>query len=75
VGGGRWEIGGEIGGLGDWEIGGEIGGLGDWEGVLRVSTVVEVGLGWGGLVRKGREEYRRSACEYDFIKDWLNGAN
>jgi len=66
---GRWEI-------GDWEVG-------DWEGVLRVSTVAEVGLGWvglvwfglGGLVRKGREEYRRSAYEYDFIKDWLNGAD
>ncbi len=33
------------------------------------------GFGLGGLVRKGREEYRRGACEYDFIKDWFNSAN
>ncbi len=33
------------------------------------------GFGLGGLVRKGREEYRRSPYERDFSKDWLNGAN
>ncbi len=69
---GDWRGDWGIGGLGDWRGDWGIGGLG---GSVAGKYCSGGGFGLGGLVRKGREEYRRSACEYDFIKDWLNGAN
>ena len=60
--------------LGDWRLEGRLG-----DGRLGGSVAGKYcsggGFGLGGLVRKGREEYRRGACEYDFIKDWFNSAN
>lgn len=70
--GGRLEIGRLE--IGDWRLEGRLG-----DGRLGGSVAGKYcsggGFGLGGLVRKGREEYRRGACEYDFIKDWFNSAN
>jgi len=59
---GDWELGGwEVGG-GRWEVGGGRLEIGDWEGVLRVSTVVEVGLVWFEGFSKERKRRVQKGC-------------